>query len=215
MVVITAITARSVLQYSQGNARSSRRRSYRSLVYTDATGVVVVQVKSVLGGAHTADLHLDALHPQSVPHLHLVRELGAAERALLLAPAPGLHAEHPVYLLRHPAGVPVHAHPVVAHGRVLALPQVHVVDVSADADPSTLLVVRVVHDLRLVAETVAADSVTDVAVSDPVCRRALRQQRVQQDQQDQYPLVQQYRTEEERESLPAVSKTLPPSAGAV
>lgn len=178
-----------------------------------------MQVKSVLGGAHTSHLHLDPLHPQSVPHLHLVRELGAAERSLLLAPAPGLHAEHSMYLLRHPAGVSVHAHPVVTHGRVLALPQVHVVDVPADADPSTLLVVRVIHDLRLVAETVAAERVTDVAVSHSVRRRALRQQRVQQDQQDEYPLVQEDRTEDiaedERESLPAISKTLARPPGAV
>lgn len=230
MVVITAITARSVLRYSHGRARSLRYRpmydgddvrrsidaphndddvvaqshltyTVTSLVDTDATGVEVVQVKTVLGGAHTTHFHLDAVHPglslaQPVPHLHLVRQLGAAKRTFLLAAAARLHAEHSMYLLRHPVGVLVNADPVVTHGRVLAFSQVHVVDVPADSDTTTLLVVRMIHDLRLVTEAVAADRVTDVAVSHSVRRRALRQQRVQQDQQDEYPLVQEDRTED-------------------
>lgn len=155
----------------------------------------------MLGGTNTADLHLDPLHPQAVPDLHLVGELGAPERTLLLAAAAGLHAEHPMYLLRYPVDVLVHAYPVVAHRRVLAFPQVHVMDVPADTDAATLLVVRVIHDLRPVAEAVAADRVTDVAVT--VRGRALRQQRVQQDQQDEYPLVQEDRSEDVAEDSQA------------
>lgn len=145
---------------------------------------------AVFGGTHTAVLHVERLGRvgAGVPDLHLVVELGAAVGALSGTPAAGLEAEDAVDVDRTTGGVLVHADTVGAQRGRLALSETHGVHVPPHpgGQGGALVVGRLVDLPRALAEAVAVQDVSGVAVAHPMGRGGAGDREVQQDHQQHH-----------------------------